>query len=136
MTKRSDEVKVGVMVAATAALLLVTFFLMMNYNPFRSAGDEYTVRLKFAGGLEKDAAVRFGGIKRGKVTAVKLTPQSATAVEITLLVQPGTGVKTDSVARVASLGALGENYVEISPGLVSSALLPPCLLYTSDAADE
>jgi phospholipid/cholesterol/gamma-HCH transport system substrate-binding protein len=125
MTQRGDEVKVGVMVIATVALLLVTFFLMTNYNPFQSAGDEFIVRLKFAGGLEKDAAVRFGGVKRGKVTAVRLTPQSATAVEIALLLQPGTGVKTDSIARVASLGALGENYVEISPGQVSSPLLKP-----------
>ncbi len=120
MTKKGDEVKVGMMVMATAALLLVTFFLMMNFNPFQTASDVYNVRLKFAGGIERDAVVRFGGIKRGKVTAVHLTPESPTATEIVLQVQPGTGVKTDSIARVAALGPLGENYIEISPGLVSS----------------
>lgn len=125
MTKRSDEVKVGAMVIATVALLLVTFFLMINYNPFQAAGDEFKMNLKFASSLERDAAVRFGGLKRGKVTAVRLTPERDTAVEIVLLMQPGTGVKTDSIARVASLGALGENYVEVTPGKVGSPLLKP-----------
>jgi phospholipid/cholesterol/gamma-HCH transport system substrate-binding protein len=113
------------MVIATGALLLITFFLMMNYNPFQSSDDEYSMRLKFAGGLEKDAVVRLGGIKCGKVTAVHLTPQSATPVEIVMRLQSGTPVKADSIARVAALGALGENYVEISPGLASSPLLKP-----------
>jgi phospholipid/cholesterol/gamma-HCH transport system substrate-binding protein len=136
MKQRGDEVKVGVMVIATVALLLVTFFLMTNYNPFQTAQDEYTVRFKFAGGLEKDAVVRFGGIKRGKVTAVRLTPQSPTAAEVVLELQPGTGVKTDSIARVAALGALGENYIEISPGLMSSPVLKPGETIRSEETPE
>ena len=125
MKKRGDEVKVGVMVIGTAVLLLVTFFLMMNYNPFQSSQDEYHVRLKFAGGLEKDAVVRLAGFKVGKVIAVQLNPQDPTPVEIVLQLRSGTPIRTDSVARVGALGALGENYVEISPGLASSSLLKP-----------
>ncbi len=123
MKKRADEAKVGAMVIGTAALLLVTFFLMMNYNPFQASHDQYSMRIKFAGGLEKDAVVRLAGFKVGKVIAVQLKDQEPTPVEIVLQLRSGSPIRTDSIARVASLGALGENYVEISPGLVSSPLL-------------
>ena len=125
MKQRGDEVKVGAMVLGTAALLLVTFFLMMNYNPFQTSVDGYNVRLKFAGGLEKDAVVRLAGFKVGKVVAVQLNPQDTTPVEIVLQLKSGTPIRTDSIARVGALGALGENYVEISPGMANSPLLKP-----------
>jgi ABC-type transporter Mla subunit MlaD len=37
-------------------------------------------------------------------------------------VEPGVPVKTDSLAKVATLSALGENYLEIAPGKPESAL--------------
>ena len=39
-------------------------------------------------------------------------------------VDPGTPVKTNSMARISSLGFLGENYVEVSPGTRNAPLLP------------
>jgi phospholipid/cholesterol/gamma-HCH transport system substrate-binding protein len=125
MTKRSDEVKVGVMVMGVGAILIITVFMMLHYNPFVPANDEYRVNLRFAGGLEKDSLVRFGGMKRGKVVSVRLGQGAAPTVELTISLQKGTPVREDSVARLASLSALGENYVEISPGRGEKPLLKP-----------
>jgi phospholipid/cholesterol/gamma-HCH transport system substrate-binding protein len=136
MTKRGDEVKVGLMVTAAGAILILTVFMMMHYNPFQSSQDEYKINLKFAGGLDKDSIVRFGGMRRGKVVSVQLAPGSTSAIEITLSLQRGTPVKVDSVARLAALNALGDNYVEISPGREDAPLLAPGQTIRSEETPE
>lgn len=125
MAKRADEVKVGVMVMGAGIILLLTVFMMLRYNPFRTAADEYRIYLKFAGGLERDSVVRFGGMRRGKVAKVALAPDNSSLIEVDLRVQEGTPVKVDSRAKLAALSALGEYYVEISPGTQNSPLLGP-----------
>ena len=136
MAKRGDEVKVGVMVMGAGAILIVTVFMMIRYNPFQPSYDEYLIQLKFAGGLERDSIVRFGGMRRGKVVSVRLAPGTAQAIEIQLSLQKGTPIKTDSVARLASLNALGENYVEITLGREDSPLLAPGQTIRSEETPE
>lgn len=136
MAIRMDEVKVGVLVLAVGSILIITLFMMMNYNPFQASSDEYRINLNFAGGLEKDNIVRFGGIKRGKVVSVRLTPGGVSAVEIVISLQKGTPVKTDSVARLASLNALSENYIEISPGSRDASPLQPGQTIKSEETPE
>jgi len=136
MAQRGDEVKVGVMVMAAGAILIVTVFMMMRYNPFQPSYDEYRVHLKFAGGLEKDSIVRVGGMRRGKVTALRLAPETASGIEIRINLQRGTPIKTDSIARLASLTALSENYIEITPGGADSPLLAPGQIIRSEETPE
>lgn len=136
MARRMDEVKVGVLVIGVGSILIITLFMMMNYNPFQASSDEYKISLNFAGGLEKDNIVRLGGIKRGKVVSVRLTPGGTSAVEIIVSLQKGTPVRTDSIAHLASLNALSENYIEISPGRRDSPLLQPGQIIRSEEAPE
>jgi len=136
MARRMDEVKVGVLVIGVGSILIITIFMMMNYNPFQASSDEYKISLNFAGGLEKDNIVRLGGIKRGKVVSVRLTPGGTSAVEIIVSLQKGTPVRTDSIAHLASLNALSENYIEISPGRRDSPLLQPGQIIRSEEAPE
>jgi phospholipid/cholesterol/gamma-HCH transport system substrate-binding protein len=136
MARRGDEVKVGVMVIGAGAILILTVFMMMHYNPFHPSHDEYKINLKFAGGLEKDSIVRFGGMRRGKVVSVQLAAGNASAIEIILSLERGTPVKVDSVARLAALNALGENYVEISSGREDAPLLTPGQTIRSEETPE
>jgi len=136
MAKRGDEAKVGVMVLGVGAILIITVFTMIHYSPFQRSQEEYKTYLKFAGGLEKDSIVRFGGMKRGKVVSVRLAPDEASTVELVLSVQKATPIRSDSVARLASLNALGENYIEISPGRSTSPLLPPGQTIRSEETPE
>ena len=136
MARRMDEVKVGALVIGVGSILIITLFMMMNYNPFQASSDEYKISLNFAGGLEKDNIVRLGGIKRGKVVSVRLTPAGTSAVEIIVSLQKGTPVRTDSIAHLASLNALSENYIEISPGRRDSPLLQPGQIIRSEEAPE
>lgn len=136
MAKRMDEVRVGLMVIGVSLILIITIFMMMNQNPFQAPSDQYRINLNYAGGLESNNIVRFGGIKRGKVTAVHLTPDGPSAIEIIVSLKKGTPVRTDSVARLASLNALSENYIEISPGSSSAPLLKPGQTIRSEETPE
>jgi phospholipid/cholesterol/gamma-HCH transport system substrate-binding protein len=61
----------------------------------------------------------------GKVKTVRIDPQDSTRIEIDFTVQPDIPVKTDSIAKIAALGALSDNFVELSTGTKGSPLAPP-----------
>jgi phospholipid/cholesterol/gamma-HCH transport system substrate-binding protein len=118
------------------AILVTTIFMMLHYNPFQPTADEYRIALQFAGGLEKDSLVRFCGMRRGKVLSVRLAQDDSAVVEMMISLQKGTPVRVDSVARIASLNALGENYIEISPGHADKPLLRPGQTIRSEEKPE
>jgi phospholipid/cholesterol/gamma-HCH transport system substrate-binding protein len=61
----------------------------------------------------------------GTVRSAAIDPQDSTRIRLRLEVDAGTPLRTNSRARISSLGFLGENYLEISPGTRDAALLPP-----------
>ena len=125
MARSNEEIKVGVVVAVSALLFLVALVFVGGVNLLRKKKVEYTTYFKFAGGLEPGSLVRYGGFKVGTVHSASLDPADSTRIKVVLQLNPGTPVKANSVARISSLGFLGENYVEISPGTRDAALLPP-----------
>ena len=70
------------------------------------------------------ATVRYGGMKAGRVDAVRVDPGDSTRIEIQFSVRRDVPVKTDSVAKITSLGALDENYVELGTGTKGAPLAP------------
>lgn len=125
MARTNEEIKVGVVVGVSALLFLVALVFVGGVNLLRKKKVEYTTYFKFAGGLEPGSLVRYGGFKVGTVASAELDPADSTRIKVVLQVNPGTPVKTNSKARISSLGFLGENYVEVSPGTRDAAPLPP-----------
>jgi phospholipid/cholesterol/gamma-HCH transport system substrate-binding protein len=125
MARSNEEIKVGVVVVVAAVLFLTALVFVGGFNLFRKKKAEYTTYFKFAGGLEPGSFVRFGGFKVGTVESAGIDPQDSTRIRVGLLVNAGTPVRRNSKARISSLGFLGENYLEISPGTRDAALLPP-----------
>lgn len=124
METKKEQALVGLFVIVAAGLLLVTVFAISG--AFVRAGATYRTYFKFAGGLQPGATVRYaGGPKVGRVERVRVDPSDPTRIEIGFSVLPGTPVKTDSVAKVASLSALGDNYLELSPGTATAPPAPP-----------
>jgi phospholipid/cholesterol/gamma-HCH transport system substrate-binding protein len=124
MARSNEEIKVGVVVAVAAALFLVALVFVGGMKLGRKKA-EYTTYFKFAGGLEPGSVVRYGGLKVGTVESAALDRADSTRIKVVLQIEPGTPIKTNSQARISSLGFLGENYVEVSPGTRNAALLPP-----------
>lgn len=120
----SNEAKVGLFVIVALAILAAALAGIANLQ-LRGGLVQYKTYFTFAGGVERGTVVRFGGRKAGRVAEVRPWAEDPTRVEVLLDVAPTTPVRTDSTASISSLGMLGENYLEITPGKRGAEPLPP-----------
>jgi phospholipid/cholesterol/gamma-HCH transport system substrate-binding protein len=88
---------------------------------------QYRLLAPFAqvGGLIEGATVRLAGVPVGRVTAIRLpeTGASKVQVELTLVRRIQERVRGDSVARIETLGLLGDKIIEVSLGTAGAAVL-------------
>lgn len=124
MAKNREEIQVGAVVLVAVVLFLTALVFVGGARLFGKPRVAYVTYFKFAGGLEAGSFVRFGGMKAGTVKEVLLDKDDPTRIRIRLDLDPNTPVRTNSRARISSLGFLGDNYVEISPGTRDAARLP------------
>ena len=122
MKSMREQALVGSFVLIAAALLIGT--LLAVSGTFSSGGVPHHTYFKSAGGLVPGALVRYGGMEAGKVEAVRVDPKDSTRIEVDFHVSPGIPVKTDSVAKISTVGALSDNYVEIGTGTRNGQLAP------------
>ncbi len=120
MDAKKEQAFVGVFVIIATGLLIATIFAIGG--AFGRAGQNYLVYFKNAGGLEPGSIVRYAGIRVGRVDKIRIDPKDATRVIMEIGLEPGVPVKTDSLAKISSLSALGENFLEILPGKPDSPL--------------
>jgi phospholipid/cholesterol/gamma-HCH transport system substrate-binding protein len=118
----NTEAKVGTFVILSIILFVYTFISVANVQ-VRGERHVYNTYFRFAGGLEPGNVVRFAGLKAGVITAVRPWTDDPTQIEVVMEVNDEVPVNSDSVAQLASLSALGQNYLEISPGTQSAPLL-------------
>ena len=123
MNGRREQIWVGVFVLIAASLLIITVLAVAG--TFSRGGVNHHSSFKFAGGLQPGDIVRYGGMKAGRVSGVHVDPQDSTRIEIDFSVLRGIPLKTDSIAKITTLGALGDNYVEVTTGSKNAPLLPP-----------
>ncbi|HWY58563.1 MAG TPA: MlaD family protein [Terriglobales bacterium] len=114
MNSKREQTWVGFFVLIAAGLLIGTVLAVSG--AFSGSDIPHHSYFKSAGGLLPGATVRYGGMKAGRVETVRVDPQDSTRIEIDFSVERHVPVKTDSVAKVTSLGALDENYVELGTG--------------------
>src|SRR3954470_19392476 len=112
MAPTREQVWVGLFVVIAAALLTVTTIAV--WGGIGRTGVAHRVYFKFSGGVQPGTAVRYGGFRVGSVRRVQIDPADSTRIEVELVVDPGTPLKADSVARLSSLGPLSDYYIEIS----------------------
>ncbi len=122
MKSKREEALVGLFVCIAAALLIGTVLAVAG--TFSSGGTPYHTYFKAAGGLLPGAKVRYAGMDAGKVKTVRIDPGDSTRIEIDFTVQRDIPVKTDSKAKIAALGALSDNYVELGTGTKGAPLAP------------
>jgi phospholipid/cholesterol/gamma-HCH transport system substrate-binding protein len=123
MNSKREQIWVGLFVLIAAALLTGTVLALAG--AFSGGAVAHHSYFKSAGGLVPGATVRYGGMKAGRVEAVRVDPQDSTRIEIDFSVRRDVPVKTDSVAKITSLGALDENYVELGTGTKGAPLAVP-----------
>ncbi len=120
----ANEVKVGIVVVG-AMIIFVIVFLSVATMEFGGGRVEYYAYFKFAGGLDSGTLVRYGGRKAGVISDVHPSPEDPTTTEVVFQVRSEVPINEQSIAKIGSLSALGDNYLEITPGEKGAALIPP-----------
>ncbi|MEZ5362396.1 MAG: MlaD family protein [Bryobacterales bacterium] len=120
----SNEAKVGLFVVV-ALLIFVATFLSVATVQLGGKKIPYKTFFRYAAGLNTGDTVRFGGLKAGVITQVGPSPQDPTRAEVQFELRDDVPVNVESVATIASLSALGDNYLEITPGTKEAARIPP-----------
>jgi phospholipid/cholesterol/gamma-HCH transport system substrate-binding protein len=123
MTPKGERVWVGLFVVIAAAVLSATAVAV--WGGMGRSGIAHRTYFKFSGGVQAGTAVRYGGMRVGTVQKVQIDSDDPSRIAIDLVVEPGTPLKMDSVARLSSLGPLSDSYIEISPGTAAATLIPP-----------
>ena len=129
----TNEAKVGVLVIAAVAIFVTTF---LSVATIQLGGEkiEYRTYFKFAGGVETGDLVRYGGRKAGVVRRIAPAEDDPTTTEIVFEMRDDVPVNEKSVAKISSLSALGDNYIEVTPGDKDAARIPPGGVVPSEEA--
>jgi phospholipid/cholesterol/gamma-HCH transport system substrate-binding protein len=107
------EVMIGLAVIVAAAVLL-TFFYMSRGT---GSGSGYVIKAQLpkVDGLGVGTDVRISGIKVGSISDLSLNPVNY-LVKVTMDIDKGVEIPTDSSLQVTSSGILGGQYISIQPG--------------------
>ena len=111
----TTETKVGAFVIASVLVLGSAAYFIHTTQTVRGQVP-YTTQLRNAGGLAPGAAVLFGGIKVGQVTAVRPWSEDPTRIEIAFAVRSGTPVNQNSMARVGTISLMTPPSLMIATG--------------------
>jgi phospholipid/cholesterol/gamma-HCH transport system substrate-binding protein len=118
----SPAAKVG---AFFLVVLILTALLIWKIEDLRfgkKLGTEISVQFENTGGLKEKAEVRMAGVLVGRVDRIRLVGGKALVdIELSRDVE----LRQGASATLQSLGMLGEKYVELVPGPVGAASLPP-----------
>ncbi|MEW6325179.1 MAG: MlaD family protein [Nitrospirota bacterium] len=119
--KPSTPIKVGLFFIVGITVLLVVYELLGGLD-FLTRGARYVTAFASANGLRVGDPVRLSGVEIGAITDLRLVEQ---AIEVELRVDPETVIRADSVATIKFTSLLGANFIDITFGSPTAAVLPP-----------
>jgi phospholipid/cholesterol/gamma-HCH transport system substrate-binding protein len=120
----------GLFVLAGIGLTLGAIALVVGVH---LGGPRVTMRARFVesvSGLEQNAAVRYQGLKIGRVEHIAIAPDAPEAIEVTMSLDPCVAIYEGTVAQLDNAGLTGLKAVNLSPGdshgkrLADNSLLP------------
>ena len=121
------EAKVGAVVIAAIIVLAAGVFLVGEQNRVFSRKNEYFVEFQQVAGLAVGNPVQLDGVTVGRVTRIVLPVDFERAllrVEITLERRYAERIREDSIARIKTLGLLGDRYVDLISGSAEFPQIP------------
>lgn len=129
----SNEAKVGLFIVVALIIFVATF---LSVATIQLAGEKlpYRAYFRFAGGLDTGDTVRFGGLKAGVITDVGPSPDDPTMAEVHFEMRSDVPVNVESIATISSISALGDNYLEITPGTKEARRIEPNGIVNSEEA--
>lgn len=119
---QSQNIKVGVFVVGLSLTVLISVFILGGSSDLLEG--RYTLNGKWedVAGLKEGAVVRLAGWDVGEVKSIKFDDdldQRELTVQMRILDRYQDRIRTDSEARIDTVGVLGDKYVSISMGTPS-----------------
>ncbi len=121
------ELRVGALIVAALIALAVGIFLIGESNNLFSRKSRYIVRFETVGGLTTGNPVQLNGVTVGSVGRIDLPEQvdeRQLTVHISLDGRYSNRVRTDSEARIKTLGLLGDKYIQLTSGSPDAPAIP------------
>ncbi len=119
--------RVGLTVVVALALAMAGTFWIGREQRFWERKQESEIRFTRINGLRMGAPVSLTGVDIGSVQAVSFPEDLSAnyiAVSVSLSGSAAPRIREDSLARIRTIGLLGDKYVEISAGSPQSPILP------------
>jgi len=121
-----SELKVGILIIIALAILSAIIVLVLGVeSPFARRYTLYTF-LPNTGGLRPDSPVLLEGVTAGTVTEYEFEPgdlEKGVRIKMRILKKYQDRIRTDSIAKLQSLGLLGDKYIEITQGTPNGRVL-------------
>ena len=134
-----SELRVGILVIMSFAILAVSIFFISGKGGLFQGRFQVKTYLPAASGLKEGAPVWLAGVEVGKVDSVAISSSTdpTKAVEITMSVKNGylNDIRTDSQARLGSIGLLGDKYIELTRGFKGTVVGNGGTVQGSEEAD-
>jgi phospholipid/cholesterol/gamma-HCH transport system substrate-binding protein len=109
-----QEIKIGLFLGIGLVILALFIFVVGDLsNLFQKKGYTLYAYFQSVSGLEKKTVVRLAGVKVGAVEDIRLKENQA---EVEMSINSEIEISKDATATLASLGLLGEKFIEIIPG--------------------
>ncbi|MBF0330828.1 MAG: MCE family protein [Candidatus Omnitrophica bacterium] len=121
----NNATKIGLMVMAAAALLLVITVKAGNFT-MKKDGYRITTLFNEIDGVSKNSPVMFNGFEIGVVEKIQVREEpDRTVMALTLWLNSTAKLKEGSTALIKNLGFMGEKYVALTAGDPHAAYLAP-----------
>lgn len=126
--KEGNEWKVGLLIVIAMGLAGLGLFLIGEESNLFSRKNPYVIYFPTVSGLNQGNPVQLNGVEVGTVREIVL-PTAAEATEIKVGIDVdqrfSARVRQDSMARIKTLGLLGDKYVELTSGSTDYEPIPP-----------
>jgi phospholipid/cholesterol/gamma-HCH transport system substrate-binding protein len=118
----SPEVRVGLLTIFAGFALLYLSFKTAGMTIFqRGEAMSFTIYFNSVAGIEERAKVKLSGVEIGYISNIDLADNSK--AKITVSLTRVADIRTDARATIRTAGLLGERYIELVQGKLTSPLL-------------
>lgn len=127
MSLSRSQFKVGILVIVALVVGIVGSFLVGEQNQLFIRKNKYMILFESAAGLKTANPVQLQGVEVGRVDRVVLPEtlgEEGLRVWIAIDRNYASYVRTDSIARIKTLGLLGDKYVELTSGTEAAEQIP------------
>lgn len=128
MATRAQQIRLGIFFLVSLAVLALFFIVVAGSHLLRQRDIYYIESNSPVSGLNKGADVKYLGFSIGRVENIAIAQDNLATVVIKISLErrlAENAIRTDTQARMASLGITGLKYIELFGGSDDAPVLPP-----------